>query len=206
VVSGSLARPEIGEDDLAAFGDWLALIMIANQARNAGYPISTTEARTALRSAGARVLSTVAHRLAIELEAIEPGEKPAFWHNVIGPVFEAIWPLDAELQSPRATFKLVQMLLAAGDAFPDAVDVIIPFIRPEDPRSHTSIYSLSSADDDLYRSSPDKMLDLASAIVGDASIQGIYGLTNVLNRIRQLAPHLASTRKFQRLASLAGAD
>jgi hypothetical protein len=151
-------------------------------------------------------LSTVAHRLAIELEAMEPGEKPAFWHNVIGPVFEAIWPLDAELQSPRATFKLVQMLLAAGDAFPDAVDVIIPFIRPEDPRSHTSIYSLSSADDDLYRSSPDKMLDLASAIVGDASIQGIYGLTNVLNRIRQLAPHLASTRKFQRLASLAGAD
>src|SRR5688572_28940337 len=33
-------RPEIAEDDLDVFGDWLAVIMIANRARNTGYPIA----------------------------------------------------------------------------------------------------------------------------------------------------------------------
>jgi len=196
-------RSEIGEDDLRVYGDWLALIVTANQANNAGYPITKMEARSALRAAGVRALSSVGHRLAIEMEAIEAGKKAAFWKEVIGPVFEAIWPLDAELQSHALTFKLVQILRATGEAFPQAAEVIIPFIRPEDPRNHTSIYSLSGADDVIYASSPEKMLNLAAAIVGAAPNGSVYSLTNVLNRIRQHAPHLANTRKFQKLESQA---
>lgn len=196
-------RPEIGEDDLRVFSDWLALIMIANRARNAGYSITTIEARSALRAAGVRALSSVGHRLAIEMEAAKPEEKVAFWQNVIGPVFESIWPLDAELQSASSTFKLVQILFATGDAFPQAAEIIIPFIRPENPRQHTSVYAISSADDTLYASYPDKMLDLVAAVVGDAPNLGFYGLTTVLDRIQQHAPHLANTRKFQKLASAA---
>lgn len=165
-----------------------------------------TEARSALRSAGVRALSTVGHRLAIEMEAIKSEEKVAFWQNVIGPVFKSIWPLDVELQSPASTFKLVQILLATGDAFPQAVEVIIPFIRPENPRGHTTVYSLSSADDALYVAYPHKMLDLTAAIIGDVPIRGFYGLANVLDRIRKHAPHLAKTRKFQRLLSVASAE
>src|SRR5277367_994328 len=72
------SRPEIGEDDLRVYGDWLALLVIANQARGAGYPITKLEARSALRAAGVRALNSVAHRFAIEMEAIEPEEKSAF--------------------------------------------------------------------------------------------------------------------------------
>jgi hypothetical protein len=196
-------RPEIGEDDLRVYGDWLALIMIANQARNAGYPVTKLEARSALRAAGARALNSVGHRLAIEMEAIAPSEKAAFWKTVIGPVFQSIWPLDAELQSANVTFKLVQILRATGDAFSEAADLIIPFIRPENPRNHMSIYSISGADEEIYASSPEKMLDLAAAIVGDAPNGSVYSLTNVLNRIREHAPHLANTKKFQKLVSQA---
>jgi hypothetical protein len=131
-------RPEIAEDDLRVYGVWLAIIMIANRSRNAGYPITATEARSALRAAGGRALSGVGHRLAVEMEAAKPEEKIARWQNVIGPVFESIWPLDADLQSPRSTFELVHILRASGDAFPQAAEVIIPFIRPDDPRQHAS--------------------------------------------------------------------
>jgi|SRR5208282_4543167 len=198
-------RPEIAEDDLRVFGDWLTLIMIANQARNAGYPITTMEARSALRSAGVRALSSVGHRLAIEMQAIKSEEKSAFWRNVIGPVFESIWPLDAELQSANSTFELVQILLATGDAFSQAADVVIPFIRPEDPRQYLSTYSISTADEVVYASSPEKMLELIAAVVGEPDPQGVYGLMGVLHRIRKHAPRLADTRKFQRLVSLASA-
>jgi hypothetical protein len=195
-------RPEVTDDDLRVYGDWLALIVIANQAKSGGYPISNTEARSALRSAGVRALTSFSHRLAIEMEAIEPEEKAEFWKEVIGPVFESVWPLDAELQSPVLTFKLVQILRATGDAFPKAADVIIPFIQPEDPRNHTSVYSISTAEE-MYAASPEKMLDLASTIAGNAPNGTIYGLTTVLTRIRERAPHLANTRTFQRLLSQA---
>jgi hypothetical protein len=200
-------RREITEDDLRVYGEWLAIIVMANQSENAGYPITPTEARSALRAAGPRALSSVAHRLAVETK---PEEKIAHWQNVVGSVFESIWPLDAELQSPSSTFKLVQILLATGDAFSQAADIIIPFIQAEDPRLHTSVYSISIVDsvysisivDDVtYASSPQKMLDLIAAVVGDAPTRSVYGLMNALDRIREHAPHLANTKRFQRLVT-----
>jgi hypothetical protein len=146
----------------------------------------------------------VAHRLAMEMERASPSEKTTKWDNVVGPVFQSIWPLDAELQMPASTFKLVQILRNSGEAFPEAAEVIIPFIRAEDPRRHTSIYSISEAPDILFSSAPDKMVDLISAVVGDAPTQSIYNLNKVLDRIRAHAPALADTKKFQKLVTIAG--
>src|SRR5258707_12761828 len=98
----------------------------------------------------------------------EPGEKEKVWSETVGPVFQGAWPIDVKLQTPRATFKLVQILLATGPAFPSAADIIIPFIRSESPRDHTSVYSISQASEDLYGAAPDKMLNLLSAVAGDA--------------------------------------
>jgi hypothetical protein len=50
-------------------------------------------------------------------------EKLAHWRTVVGPVFQAIWPLDVELQTSATTFKHVQILLATGEAFPEACDI-----------------------------------------------------------------------------------
>lgn len=198
-------RPEISEDDLRVYGEWLATIVIANRSGNAGYPITPTEARSALRAAGARALSSVGHRLAIEMESAKPEDKAARWRDVVGSVFQSIWPLDADLQSPNLTFQLVQILRETGVAFPEAAEVIIPFIRQEDPRQQTAAYSISEADDVLYVSSPERMLDLVAAVVGDAPPRSIYGLTKALDRILRYAPQLAAARKFQRLVSFASA-
>ena len=199
-------RADVPEDDLRVYGEWLAVMVIANRSKRTTYPIADVEARSALRAAGARALTSIGHRLAIEMESAKPEEKIARWRDVVGPVFESIWPLDAGIQSPTLTFKLVQILRGSGDAFPEAADVIIPFIQAEDPQRHTSVFSISKADDILYSSSPEKMLYLVAAVVGDAPTRSMYGLMHVLDRIRGHAPHLANTRKFQKLASSASAD
>jgi hypothetical protein len=199
-------RDDIPDEELSIFADWLAAIMIANQSDKRDYPITATEARSALRDAGVKSLPHVGHRLAIEMESAKPDEKIPMWREVIGPVFQAIWPLDVELQNAESTFKLVQLLRATGKAFPEAADVIIPFIRAEDPRQHTSVFSISNADDILYASSPEKMLDLLQAIVGDTPARRSYGLGKALERIRAHAPHLADSKKFQKLVSVASAD
>jgi hypothetical protein len=108
-----------------------------------------------------------------------------------------------EVQSPKETFKLVQILRATGSAFPAAVEVILPFIRPEEPHGHSSIFSLSEAGPKLYAAAPEKMLELLSAVVGDAPPQSIYALRKALDKLSQVAPRLTETTQFQKLASQA---
>ena len=140
----------------------------------------------------------------MEMERAKPEEKLAKWRKVVGPVFQSIWPLDVELQSSAANFKLVQILRASGEAFPEAIDVILPFIRAEDARQHTSVFSISEASEALYASAPDKMLDLLAAVVGDAAAGSAFGLGKALDRLRKVAPQIADKKKFQKLSTISG--
>jgi hypothetical protein len=195
-------RGDVDEHDLQIFAEWLAVIMLANQSGDADYPISPTEARSALRQVGVKALSSVGQRLADEMEKAKPEDKIARWRNVVRPVFQKIWPIDAELQTSSSTFQLVQLLCSSGVAFPEVADVIIPFIRSEE--QHSSVYSISEAPDNLYSSSPEKMLELISAVVGDAPARSVYGLTKALDRVRAHDPKLANTKRFQKLVSIGG--
>jgi hypothetical protein len=193
-------RNDIPTDDLRTFAEWLVAILIANRSHpDAAYPLEATEARAALRNAGAEVLSAVAHRLLSEMGATTPGEGAKRWRMIIGPVFKDIWPLDVELQSNASNFAFVQILIATGDAMPEAAEAIIPFIRPDDPRRHTSVFSIAEAPDSFYEASPTKVLDLVAAIVGDAPPTSFINIDAALSKIRSVAPDLMKTRKFQKL-------
>jgi hypothetical protein len=196
-------RIETPEEDLRIFAEWLTIILIANYKDGAGYPLLETEARSALRRGGSRTMSSVGHTLAVEMEHATPEQKVERWRNVVGPVFRAIWPLDVELQTPSATFKLVQILLATGDAFPEAADIITPFIQPDDPVAHTGVFSIAEAADALYQAAPSKMLDILAAVVGEASPGSVYALGRALERLRTIDPALADTRKCQKLLTAA---
>jgi hypothetical protein len=195
-------KADISDQEIRAFSDWLTVIVLYNQHHPGGYPISGAEARAALRRAGTRSLTTVGHRLAIEFGAVKPEEKLKIWRTIIGPAFQAMWPLDTELQTSDATFKLTQILLASGDAFPEAADTIIPFIRPDDPRQHTTVFVISEADSSFYSLSPQKLLDLLAAAVGDAQPGATFGLKKTLERLEAQNPTVRQSAKFQRLLRL----
>jgi hypothetical protein len=189
-------------EDLKTFAKWLVIILLANRSDNAGYPLLSTEARSALRHAGVSVLPTVAHHFAIEMEDTPAQQKLVRWRTVIGPTFEAIWPLDVELQTSATTYKLVQILLATGEAFPEASAVILPFIQP-DKRDRTAVFSISRAPDELYEAAPSTMLDMIAAVVGEKPLGSVYSLDKALSRLRAIDPTLLNTRKFQKLSTYA---
>lgn len=193
------SRQEAAREDIRIFADWLAIILVVNQAKKAEYPLTGTEVRSVLRTTSNEGRWSFAHQLAIEMEAAQPTEKKRVWRDVIGPVFEGAWPLDAELQSPRVTFKLVQLLLATGKAFDEAAPIVIPFIRPEEARAHSSVFSISEADPEIYRVAPDQMLNLLSAVAGDAANQSLYGMTKALEKLEASDPRLVETKAFQKL-------
>lgn len=195
-------RPGVVSDDMKVYAGWLIGVLIANKRREDNfYPLTPFEVRAALRRAGVDVLSSVGHRLAIEMEGAGPEEKVEQWQTVIGPIFRGAWPLDVELQSRVLTFKLVQILRATGKAFSEAADLIIPFIQPDE----RSVYSIVTAADVIYASAPRKVLDLVAAVVGEAAPGSVYRLGDALSKIQALDQSLASTRKFQRLSTYASA-
>jgi len=196
-------RNDVSTEDLRTYAEWLTAILIANQSHQVGYPLTSVEARAALRRAGVNALSSVGHRLATEMRGGTPEEKAARWRTVVGPVFRAIWPLDLELQTSATTYKLAQILIETGEAFPEAADTIIPFIRPDDARANSTAFSIAEAPEELYASSPNKMLDVLAAVVGDAPPGSVYALGKALDRIRVRDPVLADTRKFQKLLNSA---
>jgi hypothetical protein len=196
-------RSDTPTEDLRTFAEWLTAILIANHAHDAGYPLLATEVRSALRRAGVSALPSVGHHLAIEMERATAEQKLAHWRTVVGPVFQAIWPLDVDLQTSATTFKLVQILLATGEAFPEACDIILPFIRPDDRHAHTTLFSIVQAPDELYEAAPSKILDVIGAVVGEALPGSVYSLGKALSRVRAIDPRLAGTRKFQKLLTFA---
>jgi hypothetical protein len=193
------SRQDVPVEDIRVFSEWLAVLLVARQAGSTDYPLTTTEVRSVLRTSGNESLWSFAHRLATEMGSAKPAEQKSVWQTIVGPVFEGAWPLDAELQTPRATFKLVQLLLATGQAFGEAAPVITPFIRPEDPRGHSSVFSISEADPDIYGVAPHRMLNLLSAVAGDAPNRSLYGMSKALEKLQEKAPELAVTKAFQKL-------
>jgi hypothetical protein len=197
------SRQETPGDHLQTFSEWLAVILIVNQMGRVHYALTAPEVRSVLRRSRPATMTSFAHQLAIEMQGIKPHEKLKAWNEIVGPVFKGAWPLDAELQTSASTYNLVRLLLATGPAFADAAVVIIPFVQPEDPRHHTSVFSIAEADDELYAVDPQKVLNLLSTVVGDASSQSVYGLNKALQKLSAKAPHLAQTKAFQNLATQA---
>ncbi len=197
-------RIDISSEELRVYASWLAAILIANKIRSDDfYPLKPLEARNALRRAGAKSLSSVGHRLAVEMEDAKPEEKAERWRMIVGPVLHEIWPIDVDIRSNSANFKLFQILKATGDAFLEAAEVIVPLLRPDDPKSHSTVFSIAGAPDELYQLSPSKMLELVDALVSEETDGNIYSLDKVLNRVRYHDPSLANSRKFQRLLNRA---
>ncbi|WP_316185369.1 MULTISPECIES: hypothetical protein [unclassified Bradyrhizobium] len=192
-------RTDVSTEALGTFGEWIVSILIANRTDKTGYPLTDIEARSALRRAGSTVLPKVANSLAQELERATPEQKVNSWRNVVGVVFQAIWPIDVELQTNMATFELVRLLLSSGDAFAEVADAILPFLRPDEQRSYSVVYLISDAMDDVYGMAPEKLLDVVAASVGEAPPGTIYALKKVLSRLHKVDPKLSEKRKFQKL-------
>jgi hypothetical protein len=192
-------RAETADEDLRTFSEWLAVILLARQGGKTIYALTATEVRSVLRRSGGSSLWSFAHRLATEMQSASMAAKVKVWGELVGPIFQGAWPLDAELQTPQATFKLVQILLATGPAFGQAAKEIIPFIRAEGPRGHSSIFSIAEAGEEIYGVDPQAMLALLSAVAGDAPDRSLFSLSKALKKLEEKAPEILQTKAFQKL-------
>jgi hypothetical protein len=126
------------------------------------------------------------------------------------PFLREVWPQERSLATPSVSGAFSDLPATSGDAFAEAVDAIERFLVPFECWSMVDyglfgdegeVKKLSVIDDETKAKAFLRLLDLTIGSSEGAVIP--YDLTDALDQIRSVAPQLADSATFRRLATAA---
>jgi SIR2-like domain len=131
----------------------------------------------------------------------EPLRAADYWRTRVGPWIATEWPQDKDMRSAEVSEHFALTALQAGNMFPDAVEVIAPFLVLL-PHPYFLLDRLANSDHP--EDHPEHCLRLLSGLI-DTSPRPllVHDLPEVLARIAKASPTCAATQAFKRLKELA---
>lgn len=124
----------------------------------------------------------------------EVGNGPAeAWRTSISPLLDRIWPRDRELCDKELTPLFTQLAVASKEAFPDALDQLLPYLTRME--KHGSLYAVTQSR--VPEEFPLETLTLLWRLCGPGSDGGFYGVTQILERIIKAQPKTELDRRLQ---------
>ncbi len=152
---------------------------------------------TAVRTAAARML----------LLWMDPRERIGFdraahWRLTVGPFFEKVWPLDASIREADGSRLLCLMAVKCGDAFPEAVEAIEPFIVPWRSIAIDAELAHTPADRETIAGHPLAYLRLLSAAIDTEAHPPPMDLGVILDRLVVAVPEARHERAYVRLDAI----
>ena len=122
------------------------------------------------------------------------------WTERLHPWLELYWPRVLAQNTPATSTAMLDMLVEAGDAIPDAIDWALPYLRPLEGHG---LHRLGQ--EDLPERYPGQVLRLLGAVVTDGVLppHQKYALGELLDRLKAARPELSEDTRFQQLYRLA---
>ncbi|GMU47216.1 MAG: hypothetical protein AMXMBFR26_19980 [Porticoccaceae bacterium] len=156
----------------------------------------TEEELAAATRALAGGLVEAAHALVGALESAP--DPQAHWQNRIAPYLRAIWPKAKGINSPAIAEALGRLCVAAGDAFPDAVALLRPWLNAVKDQHYLLVHRLQDAG--LCGRLPEPALDFLDAVIGSQLQQyPPNDLKACLDAIRTANPALEADPRYRSL-------
>jgi hypothetical protein len=125
------------------------------------------------------------------------GEKRAeYWHNRIRPYIKDIWPKSIDALSPSVANSFARLCMKAGDAFPDAVSVLKPWLSSV---RHGDVTLHQFRETGLAKRFPEDALTFLDTILGARSVMLPDNLAACLTEIKQERPNLEHDLRYERL-------
>ncbi|MFW6195472.1 MAG: hypothetical protein ACOC5M_03010, partial [Chloroflexota bacterium] len=172
---------------------YVSLLTIA--ALEARDTFTRTELQSVIRVLPAEGLRRAAHTLASNLESVGE-QRSEYWNNRVRPFLQSIWPQSREHVTPAVSETLARVCIAAGDDFPDAVDVLRNWLQPlEHPDS--VVEPLYQAD--LCQRFPEPALEYLNRVVSSGIDWAPRHLKECLVSIKTQDPDLQTDGRFTRL-------
>lgn len=172
----------------------------------AEYDLSAADVRRVLVVGNDEVRNTIAWQLwRLMGSEAPPAERGQRWLTSVGPLFRAIWPLDAHLRNERLSENLMRMALDAGDAFADAVDAIVDLVVPFRLWEVAHSLRLEAKHANLDQEHTKPFVRLLNALI-DPSLHPPPGdLAAVLERCREADPTVVQEASYRRLYGISRA-
>ncbi|MFW8596037.1 hypothetical protein [Cribrihabitans neustonicus] len=200
-----IPRPDLSDNESSNLVTRLIDITIWRQLGSASeYELSAAEVRDLLVIGPARLREHVAWllwRLQADNSSEEGdlGEKGDRWKNLVGPIFQAIWPLDVRLRTKRASENLVLMVMETDKAFPEAVGTIVDYLEPYQIYALEHAFRLERAHEDLIARYPRSIIILTNALVDPELHPVPSDLGKLLDDCIEIDPEVANIEAYLRL-------
>ena len=160
-----------------------------------GDTFTRKELAAATRSLPANGLHEAAQALVRALESA--GEQRAeYWRNRILPYLKAIWPKSRDNITPGISEAFARLCIAAGDAFPEALRVIRPWLQTLQ-HPDFEVHLLYEAK--LCTRYPEDALAFLDKIIGDNAQWPPSDLKQCLDAIKSIQAMFEDDDRFQRL-------
>ncbi len=158
----------------------------------------TEELADATRSLPADGLKSAAQALTNVLEGARD-QRADYWRNRLLPYLRSIWPKSRELITPEISKSLARLCVAAGEAFPEALEELQHWLLPVQYPDYL-VHLLHEAK--LCEQFPADTLAFLDAVIDNEAQRLPRELQHCLNDIEQTDQQLANDARFIRLADL----
>ena len=115
------------------------------------------------------------------------------WRTVILPLLARVWPRERRFKHAKLSPKFAKLALAAGDAFPEALSHLQPYMTPLE--GYSGIYDIdASPAPDVF---PAETLALLWKLLGPDSQAESHDAPKLLDRLIAADPKLERDRRLQ---------
>lgn len=160
---------------------------------------SITELKEATESLPLEGLETTANTLVHALSGAD--EKRAdYWRNRVKPYFNSIWPNSPQNRSPAISASFAKLCTMAGDAFPDALKLLITWLQPIEQGSARLVIDQLNKSHHCQRF-PRQALDFLDAVISDEAKWISRELGICLETIQTADSALTDLAKFRKLTN-----
>lgn len=168
-----------------------ALSVLRKKSTAEAWGISSADAALALRNSMPEIHAAAAGVL-VKWSPTFDGPPEVTWRTLVRPLLEQVWPREKVFRTKRTSLHLARLAICSGDAFPEALEYVRPYLVPlETLDSH--FFFMSSKHPEEF---PHDVLNLLWKVLSGSSAEG-FNIAEVLDRLLQAAPELEVDRRFQ---------
>ncbi|PWE26994.1 hypothetical protein C4N9_18485 [Pararhodobacter marinus] len=193
IVEGATSLGSEERADLAAFNLLFPVLdTMRGDHETEQWGISADDAAKALREGSLALRAGALEVVAGWVNEMEEGPA-ASWRAVIAPLMARVWPRDRRFKHPRLSQHFAELAVAAGDAFPDALSQLQPYMTPLEGYNIPFVIERSKAPE----AHPTETLALLWTLFGPNSQAEAHGISKILDRLIASDPKLEWDRRLQ---------
>ena len=169
------------------------IFILLGEAGESDFAISEQDVAQALCESSSELRIGAAQFLSHWLREFEEQPAEKNWKEIIGPLHDAVWPRERRFRDCSISQHFGSLAVGAGDAFPEALEQLLPYLVPLTRYGSIHDIEQSKAPD----KHPHETLKLLWILCGPKSNREFHEMPKVLNRLIEADPSIETDRRFQ---------